>query len=82
MAPWSLQECSARQTGQNSARDRSSLSVSSGSTYYQVERSNWSKYVNGKYVGLTHRETRANVSCKGTRIHAKGVRFSGIFLRT
>lgn len=53
------------------------LSASSGSTYYQVERSNWSKYVNGKYVGLAHRETRANIACKGSS--AKGVRFSGFF---
>lgn len=64
------------QTNPDSARDVL-LSASSGSTYYQVERSNWSKYVNGKYVGLAHRETRANVSCKGS--NAKGVRFSGFF---
>jgi outer membrane protein OmpA-like peptidoglycan-associated protein len=64
------------QSGQNPA-EAVSLSVSSRSTYYQVERSNWSKYVNGKYVGLTHRETRANVSCKGQ--DSRGVRFSGFF---
>jgi outer membrane protein OmpA-like peptidoglycan-associated protein len=64
------------QTGQIPA-EPISLSVSSGSTYYQVERSNWSKYVNGKYVGLTHRETRANVSFKGQ--DSRGVRFSGFF---
>lgn len=64
------------QTNQDST-ETVSLSVSSGSTYYQVERSNWSKYVNGKYAGLTHRETRANVSCKGP--DSRGVRFSGFF---
>lgn len=53
------------------------LAITSSSTYYHVERSNWSRYVNGKYIGLTHRETRANVSCKGN--DSMGVRFSGFF---
>lgn len=30
--------------------------------WYQVERSNWSQYRNGKYIGLTHRETRTTVT--------------------
>lgn len=30
--------------------------------WYQVERSNWSQYRNGKYIGLTHRETRTTLT--------------------
>lgn len=53
------------------------LAFSSSSTYYFVERSNWSRYDNGAYTGLTHRETRANVTSKGT--DGTGVRFAGFF---
>ena len=35
-----------------------SLRYSFTGTYVLVERSNWSKYINGKYVGLTSRESR------------------------
>ena len=45
--------------------------------YYLVERSNWSRYDNGKYTGLTHRETRASVSCTGTT--DKGSQYAGTF---
>ncbi len=38
------------------------LRYSGSSIYYFVERSNWSTYINGKYIGLMHRETRANLS--------------------
>jgi outer membrane protein OmpA-like peptidoglycan-associated protein len=55
------------------------LKYSVNSTYYLVERSNWSKYINGKYIGLTHRETRANVSAISS--NDKGVKFSGFFYR-
>lgn len=53
------------------------LTFTSSSTYYYVERSNWSRYENGVYIGLTHRETRANVSSKGA--DEIGVRFNGFF---
>jgi len=46
------------QTGEGAV----TLRYTGGSTYYLVERSNWSKYINGAYVGLTHRETRANIN--------------------
>jgi outer membrane protein OmpA-like peptidoglycan-associated protein len=45
--------------------------------YYLVERSNWLRYDNGKYTGLTHRETRASVSCTGTT--DKGSQYAGTF---
>jgi len=32
--------------------------------WYQVERSNWSQYRNGKYIGLTHRETRTTLTAE------------------
>lgn len=53
------------------------ISFTSSSAYYYVERSNWSRYDNGSYTGLTHREARANVSAKGT--NGAGVRFIGFF---
>jgi len=53
------------------------LRYSANNTYYLVERSNWSKYVNGKYTGLTHRETRARIT--GTGQSASGNRFAGNF---
>lgn len=53
------------------------ISFTSSSAYYYVERSNWSRYDNGSYTGLTHREARANVSAKGT--NGAGVRFTGFF---
>ncbi len=46
-------------------------------SWYQVERSNWSYYLNGKYKGLTHRETRAVLSSKPGK--AGGRQFSGFF---
>ncbi len=54
-----------------------SLRYSLNASYYLVERSNWSKYENGKYVGLTHRETRANVSAVPGG--SDNLRFSGFF---
>jgi len=42
--------------------DATELRYSGAGTYYLVERSNWSKYIDGKYSGLTHRENRANLS--------------------
>jgi outer membrane protein OmpA-like peptidoglycan-associated protein len=60
-------------TAQNSVE----LKFSSSTAYYLVERSNWTKYVNGTYTGLTHRETRANVSATG--VNEKGIRFKGFF---
>lgn len=53
------------------------LTYTGGNTWYFVERSNWSQYVNGKYIGLTHRENRASVSVSGTA--KAGVQFSGHF---
>lgn len=34
-------------------------------SYFYTERSNWSKYVNGTYKGLTHREIRGQFSLTG-----------------
>ena len=48
-----------------------------GSRYRYVERSNWSRYDNGKYTGLTHRETRASMACDG--VSEAGSDFSGTF---
>jgi len=47
---------------QGEETDATQLRYSGAGTYYLVERSNWSRYINGKYTGLTHRETRANLS--------------------
>jgi outer membrane protein OmpA-like peptidoglycan-associated protein len=64
-------------SAQAQSSDGISLRYSLNSSYYLVERSNWSKYENGKYVGLTHRETRANV---GAVPGGSGnLRFSGFF---
>ncbi len=54
-----------------------SLRYSLNASYYLVERSNWSKYENGKYIGLTHRETRANVNAVPGG--PGNLRFSGFF---
>jgi len=59
------------------AQSSVTLRFSSSTAYYLVERSNWSKYVNGNYSGLTHRETRANVSATGS--NEKGTQFKGFF---
>lgn len=59
------------------SQNQVALKFSSSSTYYLVERSNWTKYVNGSYKGLTHRETRANVTASGS--NDKGIRFRGFF---
>jgi OmpA-OmpF porin, OOP family len=48
-----------------------------GERYRYVERSNWSRYDNGKYTGLTHRETRASMACDG--VSETGTDFSGTF---
>lgn len=53
------------------------LSHSESTGYYLIERSNWSRYDNGKYTGLTHRETRASVACMGT--NDKGSKYAGTF---
>ena len=54
-----------------------SLRYAGSGTYYLVERSNWSKYENGAYIGLTHRETRANVTAFAAS--PNGQQFSGFF---
>lgn len=54
-----------------------SLRYAGSETYYLVERSNWSKYENGAYIGLTHRETRANVTAFAAS--PNGQQFSGFF---
>ncbi len=53
------------------------LTWTGGGRYYQVERSNWSKYVNGVYSGLTHRETRSLIYSASRT--AAGAHFSGDF---
>ncbi len=45
--------------------------------WQQVERANWSRYDNGAYTGLTHRETRAFLTA--TRQSGGGSRFTGHF---
>ena len=45
--------------------------------YSYTERANLSTYINGKYVGLTHRETRADLNCIGQS--EAGLAFSGFF---
>lgn len=46
-------------------------------SYYQVERSNFSRYDNGKYTGLTHRETRSSI--KGHSLEERGIQYNGFF---
>lgn len=48
-------------------------------SWYMVERSNWSTYKNGSYIGLTHRETRSQLRT-GEQTPA-GIVFSGFFYR-
>ena len=48
-----------------------------GGRYSYTERTNLSTFINGKYVGLTHREVRADMSCKGQS--EAGYDFSGFF---
>ncbi len=60
-----------------SAGNQVSLRYSGSGTYYLVERSNWSQYINGAYIGLTHRETRANITALA--LGSDGQRFSGFF---
>lgn len=55
-----------------------SLRYSFTGTYVLVERSNWSKYVNGKYVGLTSRESRGYLK-SGEKTSEGGVPYSGDF---
>lgn len=43
--------------------------------WYQVERSNWSQYRDGKYIGLTHRETRTTLTAEAAPDGS--TRFSG-----
>ncbi len=43
--------------------------------WQQVERANWSRYDNGSYTGLTHRETRAFLTAE--RLSGGGSRFTG-----
>ncbi len=59
------------------ASTETTLRYRGGNTYYLVERSNWSKYIDGKYIGLTHRENRASLTVSGSA--AEGIRFSGVF---
>jgi outer membrane protein OmpA-like peptidoglycan-associated protein len=53
------------------------LRCSDTGTWYMVERSNWSRYDDGAYTGLTHREVRAQVRPIGTT--PKGTRYTGNF---
>ncbi len=48
--------------------------------YSYTERTNLSKYINGKYTGLTHRETKANMKYSGE--NSEGSVFSGFFYVT
>ena len=48
-----------------------------GGRYSYTERTNLSTYINGKYVGLTHREVRAAMKCTGE--NEAGLDFSGFF---
>lgn len=43
----------------------------------QIERANWSRYDNGAYLGLTHRETRAFLNA--SKLPEGGSRFTGHF---
>lgn len=51
------------------AEDAVSLRLGTPGKWYQVERSNWSRYDNGKYTGLTHRETRSLLSVRSGLQH-------------
>ena len=42
------------------------LAHSFSGTYTLVERSNWSQYVNGRYIGLTSREVHGFMNPMGT----------------
>lgn len=55
-----------------------SLRYSFTGTYVLVERSNWSKYINGKYVGLTSRESRGYLK-SGEKTSEGGIPYSGDF---
>lgn len=59
------------------SQDSVTLKYCSGSTYNLIERSNWSKYIDGKYIGLTHRENRAQIAATGQT--KNGLHFSGNF---
>ncbi len=65
-------------SGLLSAQGQSSPSFFKPENHYIVtERSNWSKYMNGTYTGLTHRETRAIYREKERT--EKGTLYSGTF---
>ncbi|HHU36468.1 MAG TPA: OmpA family protein [Treponema sp.] len=53
------------------------LSCSLSGKWYQVERSNWSQYRDGKYIGLTNRETRATLNSRSNPDGSS--RYSGYF---
>lgn len=55
-----------------------SLRYSFTGTYVLVERSNWSKYINGKYVGLTSKESRGYLK-SGEKTSEGGIPYSGDF---
>lgn len=54
-----------------------SFQFKGNTSYYQVERSNFSRYDNGKYTGLTHRETRSTMN--GQFFEKEGIHFNGFF---
>lgn len=56
-----------------------SFGYSGEESWYMTERSNWSTYRNGAYVGLTHRETRSQLRTGDTT--PLGIEFSGFFYR-
>ena len=56
------------------------LAYTFSGTYTLVERSDWSQYVNGKYVGLTSRETRGYMNPE--KRTESGTKYSGRFYVT
>lgn len=57
------------------------LSYTFDGTYTLVERSNWSQYVNGRYIGLTSREARGYLDPVGTGNWRgqEGIQYTGDF---
>jgi len=61
------------------AQSDAPFSITNGAVtgYYLVERANLARYDNGKYIGLTHRETRARLPAQ--KRGAEGTQFTGVF---
>ncbi len=55
------------------------LTYSGNSSWYLVERSNWSTYVKGSYIGLTHREIHSQL--KAGAKTPSGQEYSGYFYK-